>query len=315
MSADDELDTLLRGLGGHSGPSLTVDLVATRLFGLGAPRIGRFEIREILGEGGTATVYLAEDLEAAEGPREVALKLMTSPREADQARLAREARVAAKLDHPNLVRVIEQGLHAGQVYLAMERIEGQALDRWLRAEPRAWEPILDVFLAAGEGLAAAHAAGILHRDFKPANVVVDLEGRARVIDFGLARPRKHSDESSASSFHYSITTSNQVSGTLAYMAPELLRGAEPSERSDIYAFCLTMLEASCLDPDLGHSLPHPLVEILRRGRDPDTDRRWPAMRPLLDALRDQAEPLRTRRGRLLGQLGAALRRRAKGSGQ
>jgi serine/threonine protein kinase/tetratricopeptide (TPR) repeat protein len=149
--------------------------------------IGRYAVLRKLGEGGMGVVYAAydEDLD-----RKVALKLLRgslSKDERGRVRIRREAQALARLSHPNVVQVHEIGTWRDHDYVAMEFVAGQTLDRWLASKPRTWPEILDVMLHAGRGLAAAHAADLVHRDFKPANVLVGEDGRARVLDFGLAR--------------------------------------------------------------------------------------------------------------------------------
>jgi serine/threonine protein kinase len=159
-------------------------------------RIGRFVIRRALGTGGMGTVYAAEDPELG---RQVALKLLHggslgggAGREAVTAarRIMREARLAARVSHPNVVSIYEVGPFGDQVFIAMELVKGNSLSRWLAGRPRSVAEILDVMVGAGRGLAAAHAAGLVHRDFKPDNVLIGSDGRAQVGDFGLARRRR-----------------------------------------------------------------------------------------------------------------------------
>ena len=150
-------------------------------------RVGRYQILGALGRGGMGEVYAAyhPDLD-----RRIALKVVqglggnTGER---RARLLREARAIARLSHPNVVTVHDAGTFGDRVFIAMELIDGRTIDQWLRAERRTWQEILDVFIAAGRGLAAAHAADVIHRDFKPQNVMIAKDGSVRVMDFGLAR--------------------------------------------------------------------------------------------------------------------------------
>ncbi len=150
--------------------------------------VNRYVVLEPLGEGGMGTVYSAYDPEL---DRQVALKLVRSDhadqrrRQVHRERLLREARAMAKLRHPNVVTVYDVGEHEGQVFLAMELVDGCTLGAWLREQPRAPPEVLDVFVQAGRGLAAAHHEGLIHRDFKPDNVMVANDGRVTVMDFGL----------------------------------------------------------------------------------------------------------------------------------
>ncbi|MDB4956666.1 MAG: Serine/threonine kinase family protein, partial [Myxococcales bacterium] len=142
----------------------------------------RYVVSMMLGRGGMGTVYLARDLSLG---RDVALKLHRSG--SGHERLYREAVAMAQLQHPNVVTVFEVGTVEDQLFVAMEYIRGWTLRDWATAKPRTWREILEVLLDVGEGLAAAHRAGFVHRDFKPENVLVGEDGRPRVSDFGLAR--------------------------------------------------------------------------------------------------------------------------------
>jgi serine/threonine protein kinase/tetratricopeptide (TPR) repeat protein len=151
-----------------------------------AAQLGRFRVLRALGHGGMGLTYLAYDEEL---DRKLAIKLVhpevTSEPEA-QARLRREAQALARLAHPNIVHVYEVGHHQGQLFVAMELIEGKTIAEWLEEAARPWREVVSVFRQAGEGLRAAHAAGLVHRDFKPGNVMIGRDGRVRVLDFGLA---------------------------------------------------------------------------------------------------------------------------------
>ena len=154
---------------------------------------GRYRIVRRIGSGGMGTVYTAFDPTL---DRTVALKVLHEKIEGADAeqRLLREAQAMARLSHPNVVTVHDAGMEDGRPYVAMEFVEGYDLRSWLKREPRSWSEIVDQFVAAGKGLAAAHAAGLVHRDFKPGNVLVGDDGRVRVTDFGLARAAATHDQ-------------------------------------------------------------------------------------------------------------------------
>jgi len=172
-----------------------------------------------------------------------------------QARLLREARAIARLSHPNVVAVYDAGTVADRVYVAMEFVEGLTIDRWLAAARRSWREILRVFVAAGRGLSAAHAAGLVHRDFKPQNVMIARDGSVRVMDFGLARLTAVESASSAPPVTTpppsdgqpamalsTVTQAGTVVGTPAYMSPEQFRGDPANARSDQFSFCVALYE-------------------------------------------------------------------------
>jgi tetratricopeptide (TPR) repeat protein len=265
-------------------------------------RVGRYIVREKIGRGGMGAVWRAEDLEL---DRPVALKRLhaDADREA-RARLVREARAAAQLQHPNVVAVYEVSEAEGEPFLAMELVEGETFAGWLRT-PRPWHQIVDMLVQAGRGLAAAHARGLVHRDFKPENVLIDHEGRARVVDFGLAR----AGDTPVPKFAHAgalvaLTQTGVIAGTPAYLAPELVEGAPPDERSDQYAFAITCFEAlHGMHPFVGASadviwaemaagrirdgrrdVPARLDRLARRGLAVDPAARWPSVAALVDAL-------------------------------
>ena len=154
----------------------------------GLTTLGRFALIERLGEGGMGVVHAAYDPKL---DRRVALKLLRPGRDGGLARerLLREARALARLAHPNVVPIHDVGVIDGQVFLVMEYVPGEDLASWVVSGERSWEDIVATYRSAGAGLAAAHAAGMIHRDFKPANVRIGRDGRVRVLDFGLARAR------------------------------------------------------------------------------------------------------------------------------
>ncbi|PZR13994.1 MAG: hypothetical protein DI536_11785 [Archangium gephyra] len=207
--------------------------------------LDRYVILDRLGAGGMGEVYAAWDPVL---DRKVAVKVLRPDIEGSaigeelKHRLLGEAQSLAKLAHPNVVTVHDVGLAGDRVYLAMEFIEGRTLKDWLQQVPRpSWQRILEVFLAAGEGVVAAHAQGITHRDFKPDNVVVGSDERVRVMDFGLAHGQaaKKKDEKS----RRTITQPGAMLGTPAYMSPEALHGQPTDFRSDEFSFCVSLYEA------------------------------------------------------------------------
>lgn len=228
-------------------------------------RIGRYVVLESLGGGAMGVVVAAHDPDLQ---RRVAIKLvrpwsLKNPAEA-QARLFREAQAMAALEHPNVITVHDVGTFGEQVFIAMELVEGQTLRDWIEDGPRPLPAILEAFAGAGAGLHAAHRAGVVHRDFKPDNVMVqtDEQGhpwRVLVLDFGLARLEEHSLEgpsapdwtdpsmsmsmSSSGSGSASLTRTGSVMGTPAYMAPEQYTGDIAGSAADQYAFCIALFEA------------------------------------------------------------------------
>ncbi len=207
--------------------------------------VGRYLVLDPIGEGGMGTVSAAYDPEL---DRKVALKIVAADAsEEDGARLLREARALAKLVHPNVVAVHDVGEFERGVFLAMELVEGLTLRAWMAARPR-WREVVKVFVAAGRGLAAAHAAGLVHRDFKPANVVLGRDGRVRVVDFGLARSAQSLAPVPAGATPLRgstdlVVTQAAVVGTPAYMAPEQHDGGTVDARADQWAFCVALHEA------------------------------------------------------------------------
>ena len=226
--------------------------------------IDRYVLLNVIGHGGMGIVYSAYDPEL---DRSVAVKLVRSDRLPTQEgtrgryRMLREARALAKLAHPNVVRLYDAGLYEDDVYLAMEMATGATLREWLQTKRRSWHEIVDVFIQAGRGLAAAHAAGLVHRDIKPGNILVGDDGRVCLLDFGLARgapqdgdTESASRSSSRSRLRLEITgypeSSDQgntqtglLIGTPAYMAPEIMLGKAADPRSDQFSLCVALYEA------------------------------------------------------------------------
>jgi len=238
--------------------------------------LGKYRLDRILGEGGMGVVWAAQDPDLE---RSVALKVLRYAQATPQLRqrLLREARAMAKLKHPNVLTVYEVGTVEDRDYIAMELVEGTSLDRWLAANPPQ-EEVWSAILAAGRGLAAAHDAGVVHRDFKPHNVLRSREGRILVTDFGLARGLLGEEDSAAIDARIDpaitpfdktleaprksdavldtpLTLTGALIGTPAYMAPEQYRGAAPDPRTDQFAFCVTAWQALTGDrPFKGASL-------------------------------------------------------------
>jgi len=305
-------------------------------------QMGRYAVLDKLGEGGMGVVLKAYDREL---DRQVALKVLHPEHdERYTQRLRREAQAMAKLSHPNVVQVYEVGEIEGRTFVALELVKGQALDKWMRQRPRpSWRACVNVFLQLGAGLAAAHERGLVHRDFKPGNAIVDDNGRPRVLDFGLARKveSEQDDESSrvrrartvddTPALDTPLTRDGAVMGTPAYMPPEQMNGYEADARSDQFSFCVSLYEAvygerpfaGCTLEALmvsiaggavrpvpkGSKSPGKLRAVLLRGLAVDPAQLWPSMESLLGELRRLVAP-RSRRGLgltvgLLG-MGAAL---------
>jgi len=295
--------------------------------------VGRFVVVDFLGAGGMGEVYGAYDPNLE---RKVAIKFLRpellgrSDQTTAAERMRREARLVAKLSHPNVVTVYEIDVFEDRLFIAMEYVDGHSVAEWLKAEPRAVRDIVRVFLAAGAGLAAAHAAGVIHRDFKPHNVMITKAGEVRVMDFGLAHLDTDADaagdpavplasgspsptpESSAER-EERLTRTGTLVGTPAYMAPEQFLGVKAGARTDQYSFCVAVHEAllgrrpsgpvasrgntAKLEPlDAGptaRSVPRWIRRALRRGLATDPAQRYASMDDLLADLR--ADKTRRRR--------------------
>lgn len=266
--------------------------------------LGRYVILERLGWGAMGIVFRAYDPKLE---REVALKqLRASLGPEESERLVREGRTLAQLNHPHVVAVYDVELEGEEPAIVMEMIRGQTLDEWLETE-RSWRDILGCFRSAGQGLAAAHLAGLLHRDFKPANVMVGRDGRVRVTDFGIAGQLVGPRDKAAETVHKTETLA--TIGTPAYMAPEQHAEAALTHAADQYAFALTLRAAltgsrpfAGLPPEeLGAAKrsgppawpnatawPRRIEHAIDRGMDPDPQRRFPSMNALLAEIRPRA---------------------------
>ena len=268
MSNDEPLRTSVAADLGSLASEFAASAAVTSL-GPGSVIGEHFELEAALGRGGMGEVYRALDRRLA---RRVAIKI--GLRGADVARARREAVALAQLAHPNVVTIHEVGEHAGVPFVAMELCEGGTASTWLRARPRSWREIVALFVAAGRGLAAAHAAGLVHRDVKPDNILISADGRPRIGDFGLARaagppgdvrpapvdaPAAEAFDPDAPTLSLAVdaptprgptpspsddvTAAGAIVGTPRYMAPEQATGAPLDARTDQFALCVALYEA------------------------------------------------------------------------
>ena len=274
-------------------------------------RVGRYLVLSSLGAGGMGVVFAAYDPQL---DRKIALKLLRSGLAGSskdaRTRLRREAQAIAQLSHPNVVSVYDVGTtDDGDLYIAMEFVEGDTLTTWLKKYPRTWREIIDVFLQAARGLFSAHGVGLLHRDFKPDNVLVGGDGRVRVTDFGLARSVLAPDEAFAAkpemtALNIALTATGTVLGTPRYMPPEQMTGPDLDARSDQFSFCVALYEAlydrhplrdgtsismlehgdRALPPPEGLKIPPAIGRAVLRGLERDRARRFPSMGSLIDQL-------------------------------
>jgi eukaryotic-like serine/threonine-protein kinase len=281
-------------------------------------RVGRYVVIGLEGEGATGIVYAAQDPELQ---RKVALKLLrggpvASSGEPQEERLRREARALAQLSHPNVLMIHDVGVFGERIFIAMEYVEGQTLARWIDQEPRPWREVLARFIAAGRGLAAAHAAGLVHRDFKPENVLLGGDDRLRVADFGLARvaaqpppPGRASPDQGEHPSDETLTATGAIVGTPLYMAPEQHLGQVADARSDQFSFCVALylglfrqrpfagdslesladsvLEGQLRDPPPDTRVPLKIRRALERGLSVSPEHRFPSMDALVAELARQ----------------------------
>ena len=325
---DSTIDPLLRAVA--RTPAIDVHARLTRP----GARIARFEVERVLGEGGMGVVVAAHDPTL---DRRVAIKLLraTDPSAAARTRLIREAQAAARVEHEHVIAIHEVATVGELVFVVMEMIDGETLTRWQRQRP--WREVLAAYLRAGRGLAAAHDAALVHRDFKPDNVLVGRDGRLRVTDFGLVAAsgtifdddgRIRTDSAPpAPALQVPLTRTGDVMGTPAYMAPEQYRGEAADARADQFSFCVALweglygvrpfdagtlaerhdriLRGDATGPRPGRGVPARFEAILRRGLAGDPAARWPDMGALLAALADDPEARRARRRRAAIAIGGA----------
>jgi tetratricopeptide (TPR) repeat protein len=330
---EDELASALL----HSGPGAAAESVLAR-----GGAVGRYLILALLGRGSMGEVYSAYDPEL---DRRVALKLLRTARsEGSRERLVREARALGKLSHPNVVQIHDVGERDGDVFLAMELVEGDTLGAWCRSTPRPpWRERLGAYLDAARGLAAAHEKGLVHRDVKPSNILRGKDGRVRVVDFGLAavdagepraaEPADGGPAPAAAALDHGLTRDGAVVGTPLYMAPEQHRGQRAGPASDQFSLCAALYEglygvtpfpargqpapgarmldellarklAGPLPPPAGSEVPERVHAALVRGLSPDPADRFPSVLALVAAL--GADPVQARRARRRWLWAAAL---------
>jgi eukaryotic-like serine/threonine-protein kinase len=266
--------------------------------------IGRYLVLRSIGTGSTGAVYASWDPEL---DRRLAVKLL-HPSEGERdddrrAALLREAKALARLDHPNVISIHDVGEHDGRVFIAMDFIDGETLEKWQARLRPPWQRVLSTYVQAGRGLAAVHAVGIVHRDFKPQNAMVDARGRVRIVDFGLA-----------ASAGAELATRELRAGTPAYMAAELHTEGIAGHAADQFAFCVALYEAlyqqhpfagdsplelaaavlagRVVPPPAGSVVPARIGAAIQRGLARDPERRWPSLETLLDALEQHPRRLK-----------------------
>jgi eukaryotic-like serine/threonine-protein kinase len=329
------------------GPAPAAPVVAARMRRdplAAGTSIGRYTVLGLVGRGGMGEVYAAYDPGL---DRRVALKLMHAEGAAQddnaQERLWREAQSIAKLSHPNVVVVHDVGAFEGQVFVAMEFVEGATLAAWLTEQPHSWRDILGIFVQAARGLSAAHRAGLVHRDFKPQNVMVGPDGTARVMDFGLARRIDHASvtgeggeegaergggvkEGGALAEDLSLTRTGEQLGTPLYMAPEQFAAGRIDARTDQFSFCVALYRALYRGHPFGggglselvksaagrqeaaappkSAVPAWVQRGVMRGLRLDPGARWASMDELVGEL--SRDPARRRRSVMVAAAGLAV---------
>jgi serine/threonine protein kinase len=313
-------------------------------------RVGRYVIEHELGAGGMGVVYAARDPEL---DRAVAVKVLRAPQDegaskasAGRTRLLREAQAMARLSHRNVVTVYDVGEYDGHVFIAMELVAGVTLATWIREHHPAVSVRVAAFIEAGRGLAQAHAAGLVHRDFKPENVMVVLDASGRVtrvlvMDFGLARSASVVSVGTGETpvppdlvgLELGVTRTGALLGTPAYMSPEQHAGGLVDERSDQFAYCVSLfevlygvrpfegdnamalafaaMEGNVRDVPASSSVAPWLRRAVMRGLAPDPGGRWPSMAALVAELdRDRTRPRRLVLAAARRRIPAPMRRRA-----
>jgi serine/threonine-protein kinase len=278
-------------------------------------KLGRYEIRSKIGEGGMGEVYLAEDTRLH---RNIAMKILPADLASDGDRMRRfelEATTAASLNHPNIAHIYEIGESDGVNFIAMEFIDGQTLREKIHRERTELRKLLRYLQQVAEGLAKAHAAGIVHRDLKPDNVMITRDGYAKILDFGLAKLTEHSrppaveTDAPTAVIQRPLSTPGMVMGTVGYMSPEQAQGRVIDHRSDIFSFGCLLYEVATgqrafegessidtlhkivhspttLVKDVNPSAPADLTRIVRRCLAKDPDERYQSIREAAIELRE-----------------------------
>ena len=270
-------------------------------------KLGNFEIVELLGRGGMGEVWRARD---ARLKRDVAIKVLPAALARDPDRIARferEARAASALNHPNIVAVYDIGRDSDTYWIATELVRGDTLRKAIAAGPLPAPKAVEIATQVAAGLAAAHAAGLVHRDLKPDNIMIARGGQVKILDFGLAKQRRTSEESTATD----LTDEGVVMGTAGYMAPEQVRGEAADQRADLFSFGVVLYEMLCgkrafagdssveamnailkEEPaDLPASVPPELARIVGRCLEKDPDQRFQSAADLRFALQASSPSL------------------------
>lgn len=272
---------------------------------------GRYDMGGPIGSGGTSVVFEGTDRRTN---RKVAIKFLhdiIDDATRTQQRSLREAQALARILHPNVLRIFDVGRKGAGIYLVTERLEGNTLDVWLRADTtRRWKPIVKTFVEAGRGLVAVHKAGLVHRDFKPSNVFLTRDGQIKLLDFGLARADGGGAGMEAGEVSLlanpSLTVTGMIAGTPNYMAPEQFRSEPVDARTDVFGFCASLftalyqrrpfsgstlgeLRASVLagaarERPRATAVPLWLDEVLRKGLEPEPADRHESMQTLVSIL-------------------------------
>ena len=281
-------------------------LSAVKALSAGA-KLGNFEIVELLGRGGMGEVWRARDTRLK---RDVAIKVLPVGLARDPERIARferEARAASALNHPNIVAVYDIGCDNGTYWIASELVSGDTLRRMIEAGPLPAPKAVGIATQVAAGLAAAHAAGLVHRDLKPDNIMVTRDGHVKILDFGLAKQRRAAPDSTAAD----LTDGGVVLGTAGYMSPEQVRGEAADHRSDLFSFGIVLYEMLCgkrafagdssvevmnailkeEPPELPASVPQALALIVCRCLEKESDRRFQSAADLAFALQPSSPSL------------------------